>query len=112
MKVIMYILGIFLFMACPPKGQEEYRKERERMVRQQIAARGIKDKATLNAMRKVERHRLVPNDMLRYAYEDSPLPIGNGQTISQPYIVALTTEQVRPRPGMKVLDVGTGSGYQ
>lgn len=112
MKVIMYILGIFLFIACPPNGQEEYRKERERMVRQQIAARGIKDNATLEAMRKVERHRLVPEDMLRYAYEDSPLPIGNGQTISQPYIVALTTEQVRPRPGMKVLDVGTGSGYQ
>ena|SRR5690606_9706448 len=112
MKTAIYLLGIFLFIACPPKGQEDYRKERERMVRQQIAARGIQDKATLDAMRKVERHKLVPDNMKQYAYEDSPLPIGNDQTISQPYIVALTTEQIRPRPGMKVLDVGTGSGYQ
>lgn len=112
MKAALMIIGIFLLIACPAKGQEEFKKEREKMVRQQIAARGIKDKATLEAMRKVERHKLVPDDMVRYAYEDSPLPIGNDQTISQPYIVALTTEQIRPRPGMKVLDVGTGSGYQ
>src|SRR5690606_28307630 len=112
MKVAIFILGIFLFITCPPKGQDDYKAQREKMVRQQIAARGISDKATLEAMRKVERHKLVPDDMLQHAYDDSPLPIGNGQTISQPYIVALTTEQVRPQPGMKVLDVGTGSGYQ
>lgn len=112
MKVAIFILGIFLFITCPPKGQDDYKAQREKMVRQQIAARGISDKATLEAMRMVERHKLVPDDMLRHAYDDSPLPIGNGQTISQPYIVALTTEQIRPRPGMKVLDVGTGSGYQ
>lgn len=112
MKASILILGMFLFIACPPKDQEDYKTQRERMVKLQIAARGISDKATLDAMRKVERHRLVPDDMVRYAYEDSPLPIGNDQTISQPYIVALTTEQIRPRPGMKVLDVGTGSGYQ
>lgn len=112
MKAAIFILGIFLFMACPPIEQQDYQKERERMVRQQLEARGIQDKETLEAMRKVERHKLVPEDMVKYAYEDSPLPIGNGQTISQPYIVALTTEQIQPREGMKVLDVGTGSGYQ
>ena len=112
MKGAIFLLGVFLFMACPPLNQDNFRAEREKMVRMQLAARGIKDKATLDAMRKVERHRLVPKEMVRYAYHDSPLPIGNGQTISQPYIVAFTTEQIRPRPGMKVLDVGTGSGYQ
>lgn len=110
--MFMYILGIFLFSACPPKNQEHYTKEREKMVREQLVARGIMDKATLNAMRKVERHRLVPEEMRPHSYADSPLPIGSGQTISQPYIVALTTEAIKPRPGMKVLDVGTGSGYQ
>ncbi len=112
MKTTIFLIGVFLFIACPPLNQENFRAEREKMVRQQLAARGIKDKATLDAMRKVERHKLVPDDMVKYAYEDSPLPIGNNQTISQPYIVALTTEQIRPEPGMKVLDVGTGSGYQ
>lgn len=112
MKATILILGIFMFMIFPPGTQEEFQRDREKMVREQLAARGIKDKATLAAMRKVERHKLVPQDMVPHAYKDSPLPIGNGQTISQPYIVALTTEQIRPRAGMKVLDVGTGSGYQ
>ncbi len=112
MKAAIFFMGIFLFMACPPLNQDNFKEKREKMVRQQLAARGIKDKATLDAMRKVERHRLVPQDMVQHAYNDSPLPIGSRQTISQPYIVALTTEQIRPHPGMKVLDVGTGSGYQ
>ncbi|HSP40402.1 MAG TPA: protein-L-isoaspartate(D-aspartate) O-methyltransferase [Gillisia sp.] len=112
MKAAIFLIGILLFMACPPLNQDNFRAEREKMVRMQLAARGIKDQATLDAMRKVERHRLVPKEMVRYAYDDTPLPIGNGQTISQPYIVAMTTEQIRPRPGMKVLDIGTGSGYQ
>ncbi len=112
MRALIYILGIFLFNACPPKDQDHYTKEREKMVREQLVARGIMDNETLNAMRKVERHKLVPEEIRPHSYEDSPLPIGSGQTISQPYIVALTTEAVRPRPGMKALDVGTGSGYQ
>ncbi len=109
---IIIMIGIFLFLIFPPLGQENFGQEREKMVRQQLEGRGIKDKETLDAMRKVERHKLVPDDMVKYAYDDGPLPIGNGQTISQPYIVAITTEQIRPREGMKVLDVGTGSGYQ
>jgi len=82
------------------------------MVEQQIEARGIRDPATLVAMRAVPRHRFVPPELSRHAYDDRPLPIGNGQTISQPYIVAFMTEAARIRPGDKVLEIGTGSGYQ
>jgi protein-L-isoaspartate(D-aspartate) O-methyltransferase len=82
------------------------------MVEEQIAARGVKDPAVLAAMREVPRHLFVrPADLAR-AYEDHPLQIGHGQTISQPYIVALMTELARPRPGQVALEVGTGSGYQ
>jgi protein-L-isoaspartate(D-aspartate) O-methyltransferase len=82
------------------------------MVAEQIEARGIRDKKILAAMRKVERHRFVPENYRDGAYGDHPLPIGEGQTISQPYIVALMTAVVKPQPGMKVLEIGTGSGYQ
>jgi len=85
---------------------------RQEMVKEQIVAREVRDEATLRAMRAVPRHRFVPPEMVELAYEDHPLPIGLGQSISQPYIVAYMTELVRPRPGMKVLEVGTGSGYQ
>jgi protein-L-isoaspartate(D-aspartate) O-methyltransferase len=91
---------------------DAFAAERERMVAQQIAARGIDDAATLAAMRRVPRHRFVPEERRAQAYRDHPLPIGWGQTISQPYIVALMTQLVRPRPGLRVLEVGTGSGYQ
>lgn len=77
-----------------------------------IAARGVEDSATLNSMRAVPRHEFVPSEHRRRAYGDHPLPIGHGQTISQPYIVAYMTEILRPHVGMKVLEVGTGSGYQ
>lgn len=82
------------------------------MVERQIKVRGIADKAVLAAMRNVERHRLVPNDQVRNAYQDRPLPIGHGQTISQPYIVAYMTEVIQLQADMKVLEIGTGSGYQ
>ena len=85
---------------------------RARMVADQIEARGVRDPAVLKAMRKVPRERFVPEGARAHAYDDRPLPIGLDQTISQPYIVALMTELVRPRSGMKVLEVGTGSGYQ
>jgi protein-L-isoaspartate(D-aspartate) O-methyltransferase len=88
------------------------RNERERMVRTQIEARGIDDRAVLDAMRAVPRHRLVPEARRSRAYDDRPLPIGHGQTISQPYIVAYMTEQLDLEPGDRVLEVGTGSGYQ
>jgi protein-L-isoaspartate(D-aspartate) O-methyltransferase len=82
------------------------------MVREQIESRGITNAAVLAAMRKVPRHEFVPEQHIEAAYEDHPLPIGHGQTISQPYIVALMTELLRVTPGSKVLEVGTGSGYQ
>ncbi len=82
------------------------------MVEQQILARGISDEAVLEAMRVVPRHLFVPEDMIPFAYDDRPLPIGYGQTISQPYIVALMTESLQVQQGDKVLEIGTGSGYQ
>jgi protein-L-isoaspartate(D-aspartate) O-methyltransferase len=85
---------------------------RKMMVEQQIQARGITDKATLKAMAAVERHRFVDGQISDRAYEDRPLPIGHGQTISQPYIVAFMTEIVQPKPEHRVLEIGAGSGYQ
>ena len=82
------------------------------MVASQIEGRGIRDLRVLGAMRKVPRHAFVPDDMKPYAYADEPLPIGQGQTISQPYIVAYMTETLELAGGEKVLEVGTGSGYQ
>jgi protein-L-isoaspartate(D-aspartate) O-methyltransferase len=82
------------------------------MVKTQIEARGIQDKRVLEAMRKVERHRFVPKEIQRLAYDDTPLPIGSGQTISQPYIVALMTQALQLKGKEKVLEIGTGSGYQ
>jgi protein-L-isoaspartate(D-aspartate) O-methyltransferase len=85
---------------------------RQRMVREQIEARGVRNPIVLEAMRKMPRHLLVPERLEAMAYDDGPLPIGEGQTISQPYIVALMTELLELSPGQKVLEVGTGSGYQ
>jgi protein-L-isoaspartate(D-aspartate) O-methyltransferase len=87
-------------------------KERERMVKEQIEARGVTDADVLAAMRRVPRHEFVPPQLRDAAYEDHPLPIGHGQTISQPYIVALMTELLKLKRGDKVLEIGTGSGYQ
>jgi protein-L-isoaspartate(D-aspartate) O-methyltransferase len=91
---------------------QNYSELRQRMVRNQIESRGIKSPAVLTAMRKVERHRFVPKELMPLAYDDSPLPIGDGQTISQPYIVAFMTEALDLTPTDKVLEIGTGSGYQ
>lgn len=103
---------LFLVLAAAPGGEEDDRRLREEMVRDQIERRGITDSRTLTAMRSVPRHRFVPERLQGDAYDDTPLPIGHGQTISQPYIVAYMTELVRPHPGMRVLEIGTGSGYQ
>ncbi len=86
--------------------------ERAAMVERQIEARGVRNEAVLAAMRKVPREAFVPSDQDLHAYEDRPLPIGSGQTISQPYIVAAMTEAIDLQPGEKVLEIGTGSGYQ
>ncbi len=83
-----------------------------RMVDRQIAGRDVRDTRVLDAMRRVERERFVPPDQENFAYDDSPLPIGEGQTISQPYIVGYMTEQLQLSPNTRVLEIGTGSGYQ
>lgn len=92
--------------------EEDYARERKKMVEQQIMARGVKDKKVLDAMEKVPRHMFVPEGYRRYSYYDQPLPIGLGQTISQPYIVALMTEMLDVDNDDIVLEIGTGSGYQ
>ncbi len=91
---------------------EAFAVERERMVTDQIEARGVRDPGVLAAMRQVPRHLFVPAALRSRAYEDHPLEIGYGQTISQPFIVALMTELARPTPATRVLEVGTGCGYQ
>jgi len=91
---------------------DPFREEREAMVRYQIEARGIKDPRVLEAMRKVPRHLFVPLEYRDFSYEDRPLPIGEGQTISQPYIIALMTQALDLKGEEKVLEIGTGSGYQ
>jgi protein-L-isoaspartate(D-aspartate) O-methyltransferase len=91
---------------------DPYKAQREQMVKYQIEARGVKDKATLQSMRNVKRHLFVPENSKDDAYDDGPMPIGYGQTISQPYIVAFMTEIINPKPDYKILEIGTGSGYQ
>lgn len=98
-------------VACAPE-PPQFEKLRVRMVDEQLAERGIRNERVLDAMRAVPRHEFVPTDRRKDAYEDRPLPIGYDQTISQPYIVALMTQELQPAPTDKVLEIGTGSGYQ
>jgi protein-L-isoaspartate(D-aspartate) O-methyltransferase len=112
--IVCITLSVLLIIKCKAKGNapEDYDQARDWMVRTQIESRGVKDKKVLSAMRKVERHKFVlPGDLAR-AYDDGPLPIGEGQTISQPYIVALMTEVLDLDKTKRVLEIGTGSGYQ
>ncbi len=96
----------------PPPKTPDLIRNRKRMVSLQLEARDITDKAVLNALGKIPRHLFVEEAMQAEAYEDYPLPIGFGQTISQPYVVALMSQTLLAQPGMKVLEIGTGSGYQ
>jgi protein-L-isoaspartate(D-aspartate) O-methyltransferase len=123
-------VSVLIWIACavaPPYGRAEVshsggyatvtagdttRMARERMVREQIGGRGVKNAAVLSAMRRVPRHKFMPEAVRRFAYDDRPVPIGMGQTISQPYIVALMTELAAVGRGSRVLEIGTGSGYQ
>ena len=90
---------------------DRFAERRSRMVERQLAARGIKDERVLAAFGKVPREAFVPADLAEYAYDDNPLPIGEGQTISQPYVVALMAEAARIASRARVLEVGAGSGY-
>jgi len=99
-------------MAMTLPDKDPYRQAREVMVSRQIEARGVRNPLVLKAMRTVPRHEFIPEDMRSMAYDDRPLPIGQGQTISQPYIVAYMTERLRLTGGEKVLEIGTGCGYQ
>ena len=97
---------------APVEDSPQQQKARERMLRQQIVRRGINNARILEAMQHVPRHFFVPKEYQGRAYEDSPLPIGAGQTISQPYIVAYMTQLLQPGPDDRVLEIGVGSGYQ
>ncbi|MEQ1827558.1 MAG: protein-L-isoaspartate(D-aspartate) O-methyltransferase [Pirellula sp.] len=92
--------------------KDPWSRDRLDMVEQQIRRRGIRDERVLDAMKRIPRHLFVPENLHSQAYDDCPLPIGYHQTISQPYIVALMTELVKPQPSDRALDIGTGCGYQ
>jgi len=110
----LLILAALAATACgqKPTPVSDFAAQRQLMVHQQLMPRGIKDERVLTAMAKVSREEFVPPDSRAASYEDGPLPIGYGQTISQPYIVAFMTEQLRSKPSDRVLEIGTGSGYQ
>jgi protein-L-isoaspartate(D-aspartate) O-methyltransferase len=113
MNIRWSLVSIFILLFTPSAlADDAYQTRREAMVRTQIVERGIRDKATLKAMRAARRHLFVSPHLAGSAYEDQPLPIGYGQTISQPYIVAFMTELIRPKATQKVLEIGSGSGYQ
>jgi protein-L-isoaspartate(D-aspartate) O-methyltransferase len=112
MKSLDRILILIPFLLAAAAEDAGYASRREAMVRIQIAARNVTDSATLRAMGSVRRHLFVPEASRADAYDDRPLPIGYGQTISQPYIVAYMTAAVLPRRDHRVLEIGTGSGYQ
>jgi len=110
------LLAVCLLPGAPSLGAWEepeiMRTRRADMVRTQIQGRGVEDPRVLEALRGVPRHLFVPPGLQNQAYHDNPLPIGEGQTISQPYIVAQMTELLRPQAGQRLLEIGTGSGYQ
>jgi protein-L-isoaspartate(D-aspartate) O-methyltransferase len=110
--ILATALGAGLVIAGCSRASDVYEPKRLEMVERQIAGRGVKDPRVLEAMRTIPRHLFVPEAEKPHAYEDRPLPIGSGQTISQPYIVAFMTEQLRLTGTETVLEIGTGSGYQ
>jgi protein-L-isoaspartate(D-aspartate) O-methyltransferase len=110
--IIIPSLFLFPLIVQADSSETSFDQKRKQMVENQIKARGIKDLRVLDAMLKVKRHLFVPSNIRHLAYEDRPLPIGEEQTISQPYIVALMTELLGLKGGERVLEIGTGSGYQ
>jgi protein-L-isoaspartate(D-aspartate) O-methyltransferase len=115
MPIRLCVAACFVSVGCMTAAQNDdtrFRTRREAMVEQQIRERGVTNARVLDAMRAVPRERFIPPELVNQAYDDGPLPIGSGQTISQPYIVAYMTEALDVEPSHKVLEVGTGSGYQ
>jgi protein-L-isoaspartate(D-aspartate) O-methyltransferase len=117
MKKIIFALIVIMLFTSPGSADvvsdsAEFKKARDHMVQTTIENRGITDPNVLAAMRTVPRHCFVPRDLWSVAYTDRPLPIGEGQTISQPYVVALMTEILQPAKSHRILEIGTGSGYQ
>ena len=108
---LILVVGVLFAAASPARGQDDDRTLRERMVAEQIVERNITDRQVLEALREVPRHRFVPEAVRGQAYEDHPLAIGYGQTISQPFIVALMTHLLELDGDERVLEIGTGSGY-
>ena len=106
------VLFFLLFSISCTQNDPNFDHLRKVMIKNQLQSRGIRDDAVLEAMRSVERHNFVPENYRDRAYSDGPLPIGHGQTISQPYIVAFMTEQLQVSSQHKILEIGTGSGYQ
>lgn len=114
-QTCQWLFLLFLANASCSRAQtsiSDFATDRDRMVKEQIVMRGITDERVLAALRKVPREKFVPEDVRTESYMDGPLPIGYGQTISQPYVVAFMTEKLQPQPKDRVLEVGTGSGYQ
>lgn len=113
---MIYLFTIYLvfviFVPSLSYSDDIYERKRSLMVERDIKLRGIKDTRVLDVMKKVPRHLFVDEGLRDQAYEDHPLPIGEGQTVSQPYVVALMTEALRLKPSDRVLEIGTGSGYQ
>lgn len=110
MKKVLTVIGCLLSMLS--SSQEDFTLKRRQMVKTQLEARDISDSVTLKAMFDVKRHLFVPDEIKTYSYADRPLPIGEDQTISQPYIVAYMTQALQLKPSDRVLEIGTGSGYQ
>lgn len=109
---LLVLMTLMVTSSMGPTVQEDFRDRRLAMVEEQIRARGVDDGRVLEAMRSVPRHRFVPAELASFAYDDRPLPIGEGQTISQPYIVAYMSDLLEVAPDHRVLEIGTGSGYQ
>jgi protein-L-isoaspartate(D-aspartate) O-methyltransferase len=109
------LLSVAVFQSVDPtaaQAEADFDRQRQEMVTRQLRARDITDARVLSAMHTVPRHRFVPKALQLLAYRDTPLPIGHGQTISQPYMVALMSQVLSVRPGQRILEIGTGSGYQ
>jgi len=112
LPLLICFMAVFLLSLAVIAADDEFKIKRQKMIEADIRGRGIKDRKVLDAMSKIERHLFVDNTFRDRAYNDHPLPIGEGQTISQPYVVALMTETLKLKPKDKVLEIGTGSGYQ